>query len=263
MKKLLALIMTAVMCLSLMACGSVPKEKLSAVDADLEKIQSLYQETEKILEKANGTGYDDVQDIYKQNKPILGGIKTDIDEMKKTFSENRDKYDEGAVDKILEENKKMIAALEEMKSETEKAISQIESAIKETEKEIKKETEELLKQSALANVEIYEVPDLDGTTWTLAGGMEEGTEMEDADLKAVLETVGGQSEYVFSAGNKIQLLTGTGSINGSYISNGELIEISFDNGVVYNAAFTVIENDIVMIVIADGNLNTGLYYVQK
>lgn len=255
MKKLMVLIVTAVMCLSLMACGGVPEEKLSAVDADLEKIQSLYQDTKTILEKANGTGYDDVQAIYNENKPVLDGIKADIDEMKKTFSENRDNYEEEAIDNILEENKKMITALENMKSETGKSISEIESAIK--------ETEELSKQGALANVDIYEVPDLDGTTWTLAGGIAEGTEMEDADLEAVLDSVGGQSDYLFAAGNSAQLITGMGNVNGSYVSDGGLIQISFDNGVVYDAAFTVIEDQTVMIVIADGDLNTGLYYVQK
>ena len=78
-----------------------------------------------------------------------------------------------------------------------------------------------------------EMPDLSGTTWSLASGTLEGVELTQDELVSTLEMYGGKNDIVFGEdGVSAQMVQGSGAVAGSceYMDNGIAVVLNFDFG---------------------------------
>lgn len=106
-----------------------------------------------------------------------------------------------------------------------------------------------------------EIPDLNGTTWSFAGGYVDGREMTEEEVNSALEMYGGVCQFVFDAEGGVQLVQGGGTLEGTYEFLEDGIGVVFDaNGteLAYACIFTDM-GGITMIAISDGVGNNGMY----
>jgi len=117
--------------------------------------------------------------------------------------------------------------------------------------------------AALANIEAYEIPEIDNTGWTLAGGMFNGVEMEEADVNEVLEACGGSLQFIFLEEGKIQLVNGQKTFDGTYTvtNDGFVVDAVFD-GYGYYGVFTLVEEETVFVVVNKIDSEKALYMTQ-
>lgn len=114
--------------------------------------------------------------------------------------------------------------------------------------------------SALANIEAIAVPGLELTGWTLAGGMVDGVEMEEADLQSILDACGGAMQFVFTDASNVTLTT-TAAFEGTYevVADGYAVHIQIPN-YEYYGVFTKVQDTTVMIIANSTDDTTALYF---
>lgn len=117
--------------------------------------------------------------------------------------------------------------------------------------------------SELKDVAAYMIPDLTDTTWTLAGGMADGKEFEEADLAKLLELIGGMLEFSFSANNEVQLERADMTLVGSYtiLLDGMAFEMDFSS-LAYYAVMTDVQGTPVIVISPIGSPDQALYLTQ-
>lgn len=116
---------------------------------------------------------------------------------------------------------------------------------------------------ALSSVEAYPVEDISNTSWTLSGGMINGTEMEQGDLEGFLAASGGTFQFAFPSADEVQMVNGEQTFEGSYqfLNENYAIEAVFD-GYEYYGVFTQIEGETVLILANKTAPETALYMTQ-
>ncbi len=117
--------------------------------------------------------------------------------------------------------------------------------------------------AALSNVDAYPVEDISDTSWTLSGGMMNGTEMEQGDLDAILAAAGGTFQFTFPGADEVQMINGEQTFAGSYqfLNDNYAIEAVFD-GYEYYGVFTQIEGETILILANKTDPETALYMTQ-
>lgn len=117
--------------------------------------------------------------------------------------------------------------------------------------------------AALENVQAYPVPDVANTGWELTGGMVSGKEMEETDLKAVLDACGGKFQFIFNDAENVQMVNGEKVFNGTYGSTGENYALhAVFEGYEYYGVFTQVNNETVLILANKTAPETALYFTQ-
>lgn len=118
----------------------------------------------------------------------------------------------------------------------------------------------------LFDLPLAETPDLPGTTWSLAGAMIDGVELEAEQLEnEVLPLYGGQLDFAFHE-DGAQIVQGNGTLDGecTYMDEGALVLIEHEGETLqYACVFTEIEGTVVMIALTDETGINGLYFVQN
>lgn len=115
----------------------------------------------------------------------------------------------------------------------------------------------------LSDVAAYMIPDLSYTTWTLAGGMADGKEFEEADLEKLLELIGGMLEFSFYADNEVQLERADKTLTGTYtiLLDGMAFEMDFSS-LAYYAVMTDVQGTPVIVISPVGSPDQALYLTQ-
>ena len=167
---------------------------------------------------------------------------------------------------------------EEAAEEVEEVVEEVEVEEEAVEEEVVEEEpveEEVVEEAAeeftggLFDLPALEAPELAGTTWSIAGAMFDGVELEEDELEnEVLTLYGGQLDFTFDAEGGAQMVQGNGALDGSYqySSEGTGVMLGFDyNGeeLRYACVFTDIEGTLVTIAMPDMTGVNGLYFVQN
>lgn len=115
--------------------------------------------------------------------------------------------------------------------------------------------------AALKDVQVVEIPDLELTGWTLAGGMIDGVEMEEADLKSVIDACGGVFQFIFMPEKAIKMVNGEKSFEGAYeiLQENYAIHATF-TGYEYYGVFSKVEDVTVLIIANVKEPETALYF---
>jgi len=171
-----------------------------------------------------------------------------------------------------EETAEVAEAVEEdvVKEAVEEAIE--EEVVEEEVVEEEVVEEEVVEEEAteytggLFDLPLAETPDLPGTTWSLAGAMIDGVELETEQLEnEVLPLYGGQLDFAFHE-DGAQIVQGNGTLDGecTYMDEGALVLIEHEGEILqYACVFTEIEGTVVMIALTDETGINGLYFVQN
>lgn len=115
--------------------------------------------------------------------------------------------------------------------------------------------------AALKDVQVVEIPDLELTGWMLAGGMIDGVEMEEADVKGVLEACGGVFQFIFIPEKAIQMVNGEKAFEGTYeiLQENYAIHATF-TGYEYYGVFSKVEDVTALIIANVKEPETALYF---
>lgn len=119
----------------------------------------------------------------------------------------------------------------------------------------------------LLQLGVVEIPDLSGSVWNLAGGMLDGTEMEQEDLDATLETYGGSLQFVFGDDSTVTMVQGGGQAEGTYEYNEDntAIQMTLDvdgTEITYNGFLSQVGDTLTLIAMRDMGGYDGLYFIQ-
>lgn len=119
----------------------------------------------------------------------------------------------------------------------------------------------------LLQIEVMEIPDLSGSEWSFAGGMIDGTEMEEDDLNATLEAYGGKLQFVFGEDGAVTMVQGGGQAEGTYeySDDNTAIKMTLDfegTEISYAGFLTQVGDNLTLIAMPDMNGYDGLYFIQ-
>lgn len=119
----------------------------------------------------------------------------------------------------------------------------------------------------LLQLEVMEIPDLSGSEWSLAGGMIDGTEMEEEDLNQTLEAYGGSLQIVFGEDGAATMVQGGGNAEGTYeySDDNTAIKMTFDfegTELSYAGFLSQVGDTLTLIAMPDMDGYNGLYFVQ-
>ena len=112
----------------------------------------------------------------------------------------------------------------------------------------------------------WEFRELINTGWNFAGGIIDGVEMGEEDIKASLELWGGMLNIVFdSDGETVLMLQGNGTLNGSVslAEDGYLMNLAFQYGesqLNYIGALAVVEDEPVLFLFSDTSAQNVLFF---
>lgn len=111
-----------------------------------------------------------------------------------------------------------------------------------------------------------EGPDVRNTTWSFAGGCEDGVPLTEEGAYAALEAYGGTLQLVFDEEDGVQMVQGGGTLEGTYQTNEDSsVLLTFDNNgseLVYLCVFADIDG-LTMIAVPDDTGLNGLYFVEE
>ena len=111
-----------------------------------------------------------------------------------------------------------------------------------------------------------EGPDVRNTTWSFAGGCEDGVPLTEERAYAALEAYGGTLQLVFDEEDGVQMVQGGGTLAGTYQTNEDSsVLLTFDNNgseLVYLCVFADIDG-LSMIAVPDDTGLNGLYFVEE
>ena len=111
-----------------------------------------------------------------------------------------------------------------------------------------------------------EGPDVRNTTWSFAGGCEDGVPLTEERAYAALEAYGGTLQLVFDEEDGVQMVQGGGTLAGTYQTNEDSsVLLTFDNNgseLVYLCVFADIDG-LTMIAVPDDTGLNGLYFVEE
>lgn len=116
---------------------------------------------------------------------------------------------------------------------------------------------------ALEKVDAYPIPDISNTGWELKGGMIKGVEMEESDLQAVLDSCGGKLQFIFLDAEKVQMVNGNDSFDGTYkyLQDNYAINAVFEDYEYYGVLTQM--DDITVLILANKTApETALYMMQ-
>ena len=119
----------------------------------------------------------------------------------------------------------------------------------------------------LLQLEVVEIPDLSGSEWSLAGGMIDGTEMEEEDLNATLVAYGGSLQIVFGEDGAATMVQGGGQAEGTYEDSDDntAIKMTFDfegTELSYAGFLSQVGDTLTLIAMPDMEGYNGFYFVQ-
>ena len=117
---------------------------------------------------------------------------------------------------------------------------------------------------ALANMDIYEVPDIEMTGWQLAGGITDGQELSDEDYAALKEQLGGEAALIFDTDGIAHFQAGDTVLDGTYeiAADNSSVTVYLPNDTVYVCMFTDMGGSTVLVALTDETCNNAGYYVQ-
>ncbi len=175
-----------------------------------------------------------------------------------------------ADEEATEETADVVEAVEAEEAEEEAEEEIIEEIVEE---EPVEEAEEVVEEEAaeeytggLFDLPMAEVPELPGTTWSIAGAMFDGVELEADQLEnEVLPLYGGQLDFVFYE-DRAELVQGNGTLEGTcqYMEEGAMVTIEHEGETLkYACVFADIDGLTVMIALTDDTGYNGIYFVQN
>ncbi len=121
-------------------------------------------------------------------------------------------------------------------------------------------TEKSVFPKALADLSAIQLDSLADTGWELAGGIFDDTEMEQADVDAVLEAFGGKLQFVFTDDSHVQLVDGEGSVSGTYeiVESGYAVHAVFPDNEYYGV-YSIVDDWDVLIIVNSKDSEKALY----
>ena len=150
---------------------------------------------------------------------------------------------------------------------TEEPAEEVEEVVEEVIEE--EETEETVEEeyaTSLFDLPMAETPNLPGTTWSIAGAMFDGVELEADQLEnEVLPLYGGQLDFAFYE-DRAELVQGNGTLEGTcqYMEEGAMVTIEHEGETLkYACVFADIDGLTVMIALTDDTGYNGIYFVQN
>lgn len=235
MKKLISTLLAFVLLVSLVACGGENPKLVEAKDAF----------------NALSTQFNEIAALVNENKDALSSEAIDtlnqLSDMLNQYGEvlTSGNVDDAQLDAILGWFGTAKDGLAVLKEDVETAISA-----------------EGVFPAALANLDAYEIPELAGSAWGLAGGMINGVEMEDEDLNAVLEACGGVFMFLFDAPGSVSMYNGETQYTGTYeaVEDNAVLFMEFE-GYTYYGVFTMVDDSLVLIIANTEAPDTALYLV--
>lgn len=238
MKKLISTLLVAVMLVSLVACGGENLKLAEALEAyngvatQYNDVAALINDNPGILDEESFASFAEMSDLLVQYNALLTGDSIP---------------DDAKLDEI-------IAWFGDAKAELASSKSVIEEMIAGGNANAF--------PAALANVNAYEIPDIELTGWQLAGGILDGVEMEQAELDAVLAATGGVFQVIFLSDGVAQLVNGETALEGTYTADDENVVLTMEfPGYAYYGVFTVMGDDTVVLIIANTEAPTSAFYL--
>lgn len=118
--------------------------------------------------------------------------------------------------------------------------------------------------SLFNHIEMYAAEEVAGTGWTFAGGYVNGNYMTQEEADSTLANVyGGTLAVVFPEEGVVNLVQGSGAVEGTYVINDDAtISITFENYPSFVAAFTVVDEQAVLVLVPDGVGMNGIFFTQ-
>lgn len=117
--------------------------------------------------------------------------------------------------------------------------------------------------AALTNVEAMLISqlNLEYTGWQFAGGMVNGVEMDETTAQSVLDIFGGSIQFVFQNAGYCNMLNGENLLEGTYteVADGYFLDIACSGDNNYYGAFTMVEEEPVLILVNKKDSATALY----
>lgn len=116
-------------------------------------------------------------------------------------------------------------------------------------------------------LDVLEMPEIAGTTWSMAGGLADGEEFTADGLVAALELYGGTCDFVFNEDGTAQLVQGGGTLEGTYeymeqdgMCIGALVTFNYDGGELkYACTYTEVDGVSVIVAFSDESCQNGVY----
>ncbi len=257
MKKWTTLFLALLLALCLTACGGASSESIRQGDSILAEVETIYQETVLALEHLDNTSSAEVQTIHDANKTALDALSPAIDALKNAWNENKYSASQEEVDAVVAEFQNMETTLSYLKINI---VAQSTSSGKDF----------ILDASGIDfnNIEAYQAPDLDGTRWTMVGGIDDGQQMTQAEYDDMIEILGGYCVLAFySEGAVVQTeIAGQVVTEGYFMYNHETnadVLLEYDNGQKSMAVFTMLDYQPLMIVFTDESQQNGGYYIPQ
>lgn len=172
---------------------------------------------------------------------------------------------EEAVEEVVEEVE--VEEVEVMEEEAaEEEVAEEEPMEEVVEEEIVEEEVAEEYATSLFDLPMAETPNLPGTTWSIAGAMFDGVELEAEQLEnEVLPLYGGKLDFVFSE-EGASLVQGNGTLEGTcqYMEEGAMVTIEHEGQELkYACVFADIDGLTVMIALTDDTGYNGIYFVQN
>lgn len=171
---------------------------------------------------------------------------------------------EEAAEEVVEEVEVEEEAVEEEVAEEEPVEEEVVEEVAE-EKVVEEEAAEEY-TGGLFDLPMAEVPELPGTTWSIAGAMIDGVELEADQLEnEVLPLYGGKLDFAFYE-DRAELVQGNGTLEGTcqYMEEGAMVTMEYEGETLkYACVFADIDGLTVMIALTDETGYNGLYFVQN
>lgn len=235
MKKLISALLAFVLLVSMVACGgenpklAEAKEAFNGLSTQFNEIAALVNENKDALSSEAIDTLNQLSDMLNQYGEVL----------------TNGNVDDAQLDAILGWFGTAKDGLAVLKEDVETAISA-----------------EGVFPAALANLDAYEIPELTGSSWGLAGGMINGVEMEEEDLSAVLEACGGVFAFFFDAPGSVSMYNGETQYKGTYeaLEDNAVLYMEFE-GYTYYGVFTMVNDSPVLIIANTEAPDTALYLV--
>ena len=152
-------------------------------------------------------------------------------------------------------------------SSVESSVSSEESSVSSVESSVEEGGQDTMEGSFnVLDLPGVEGPDVRNTTWSLAGGCEDGVPLTEERAYAALEAYGGTLQLVFDEEDGVQMVQGGGTLAGTYQTNEDSsVLLTFDNNgseLVYLCVFADIDG-LTMIAVPDDTGLNGLYFVEE
>ena len=248
MKKAITLVAAIALVLSIMLCtGCGSSKQQEAIDV-FNKTSTAFDEVAALINKDLEAVDAKIVTEFNETATLLTEYKTKL--------ESDEKFSDSEYDEMIKKFNEIKARVDEVKAMLNKDASGNNSSGDNTQS-----TNTNVFPEALTNVDAYPVNDIEDTIWQFAGGMINGVEMEEADLNAIYEAMGGIFNFYFVDDKNIIMANGEQSFNGTYTVAAEnyIIDATFE-GYAYYGVFTVVDEVPVLIMVNKADSEKAFYF---